>query len=86
MVRRLKNFHSYLYTCRQEVVLSTEYAAVSLIKSLKTPTGHIARWLQFLETYNLKFTHRPGYKHRNTVALSRNHCKPCKKQKEKSDK
>lgn len=41
-----------------------------------------AIWLQFLETYNLKVTHRPCYQHRNADALSRNSCKPCKRQEE----
>lgn len=52
------------------------------MKSLKNPTGQVARWLQFLETYNLKVSHRPGYQHRNADALSRNSCKPCKRQEE----
>lgn len=80
VVRGLKNFHSYLYG--QEVILRTDNAAVSWMKSLKNPTGQVARWLQFLETYNLKVTHRPGYQHRNADALSRNPCKPCKRQEE----
>lgn len=80
MVRGLKNFHSYLYG--QEVILRTDNAAVSWMKSLKNPTGQVARWLQFLETYNLKVTHRPGYQHRNADDLSRNPCKPCKRQEE----
>lgn len=52
------------------------------MKSLKNPTGQVARWLLFLEAYNLKVTHRPGNQHRNADALSRSPCKPCKRQEE----
>jgi hypothetical protein len=40
----LRNFHSYLYG--QEVLLRTNNAAVSWMKSLKMPNGQVARWLQ----------------------------------------
>ena len=74
----LRNFHSYLYG--QEVLLRTDNAAVSWMRNLKTPTGQVARWLQELGTYNLKIVHRPGLKHRNADALSRNPCKACSRQ------
>lgn len=49
------------------------------MKSLKNPTGHIVRWLQFLETCSLKVTHCPAFEHKIAV-LSRNPCKPGMKQ------
>ncbi|KAK3100422.1 hypothetical protein FSP39_019732 [Pinctada imbricata] len=74
----LKNFHCYLYG--QEILIRTDNAAVSWMKSLKNPTGQVARWLEQLGTYNIVVTHRPGYQHRNADALSRNPCKACKHQ------
>ena len=51
----LRNFHSYLYG--QEILLRTDNAAVSWMRSLKTPSGQMARWLQEVSTYNLIVTH-----------------------------
>lgn len=78
VVCALRNFHSYLYG--REILLRTDNAAVSWMRNLKTPTGQVARWLQELGTYNLKVVHRPGLKHRNADALSRNPCKTCSRQ------
>ena len=82
VVRALRCFHSYLY--RQHVLLRTDNAAVSWMRSLKQPTGQVARWLQELGTYDLEVTHRPGHQHRNADALSRNPCKSCKHQEERN--
>ena len=78
VVKALKTFHSYLYG--QHVLLRTDNAAVSWMRSLKCPSGQVARWLQELGTYDLEVTHRPGAQHRNADALSRNPCKSCQNQ------
>ena len=75
VVTALKQFHHYLYG--QEVLLRTDNAAVSWLRRLKDPCGQMARWLQYIDTYNLKITHRPGRLHANADALSRNPCKEC---------
>ena len=80
VVTSLRVFHSYLYG--QEVLLRTDNAAVSWMRTLKTPTGQMARWLQELSTYNLIVTHRAGSKHNNADALSRKPCKVCLRQQE----
>ena len=72
------NFHTYLYG--QNVLLRIDNAAVSWLKSLRRPTGQVARWLQELGTYNLTVCHRPGKRHTNADALSRTPCKACKRQ------
>lgn len=74
----LRNFHPYVYG--RPILLRTDNAAVSWLKSLKDPTGQVARWLQQLGTYNFTVTHRAGRKHTNADALSRNPCKSCKRQ------
>lgn len=74
----LRKFHSYLYG--QTILLRTDNAAVSWMRTLKTPTGQVTRWLQELNTYDLEVIHRPGLKHRNADALSRNPCKTCSRQ------
>mgnify|MGYP001546096517 CR=1 FL=1 len=83
VVVALKKFHPYLYG--QEVTLRTDNSAVSWMRSLKNPTGQTARWLEILETYNLKVQHRKGAKHSNADALSRRPCISCKRQQELND-
>lgn len=78
VVMALRNFHSYVYG--QEILLRTDNAAVSWMRSLKTPTGQMARWIQEVGTYNLVVTHRPGRKHGNADALSRRPCQACRHQ------
>ena len=78
----LKNFHTYLYG--QNVLLRTDNSAVSWMRSLKRPTGQVARWLQELSTYDRTVVHRPGKRHVNADALSRMPCKSCKRQQDKS--
>ena len=75
VVTALRHYHNYLYG--QEVLLRTDNAAVSWMKTLKTPTGQVARWLQELSTYNLVVVHRAGKSHANADALSRIPCKSC---------
>lgn len=75
VINALKQFNSYLYG--QEILLSTDNSAVSLIKNLKNPTGLVARWLQEFCNLNFTITHRPGRNHSNADALSRNPCKVC---------
>lgn len=70
VVTALRKFHPYLYG--QKVLLRTDNAAVSWVRSLKNPTGQTVRWLQEIETYDLTVTHRPGRSHQNADALSRN--------------
>lgn len=78
VVTALRKFHPYLYG--QKVLLRTDNADVSWVRSLKNPTGQTVRWLQEIETYDLTVTHRPGRSHQNADALSRNPCKPCLRQ------
>ena len=74
----LRKFHSYLYG--QSIRLRTDNAAVSWLRSLKQPTGQVARWIQEIETYTLTVEHRAGLKHSNADALSRLPCRVCERQ------
>ena len=74
----LRKFHSYLYG--QSIRLRTDNAAVSWLRSLKQPTGQVARWIQEVETYTLTVEHRAGLKHVNADALSRLPCRVCERQ------
>ena len=76
VVTALKHFHHYLLG--PKVKLRTDNSAVSWIRTLKNPTGQVFRWLQYIETYDISVTHRPGRSHGNSDALSP--CKVCQRQ------
>ncbi|MES9883153.1 MAG: RNase H-like domain-containing protein [Sedimenticola sp.] len=82
LVTSVKHFHHYLYG--QEVHVRTDNAAVSWMKNLKGPEGQTARWLQYLESYNLNLSHRPGRLHTNADALSRRPCNVCQRNEQRS--
>ena len=86
VITALKHFHIYLIG--QKVRLRTDNSAVSWIRTLKNPTGQVFRWLQYIETYDLSVTHRPGRSHGNSDALSRIpcKCKVCQRQEQNESK
>ena len=84
VVTALKHFHYYLVL--QKVKLRTDNSAVSWIRTLKNPTGQVFRWLQYIETYDISVTHRPGRSHGNAEALSRIPCKVCQRQEQNRNK
>ena len=71
MVRALKHFKCYLYG--QKITVS----AVSWLHRSKDPVGQPARWIEVIDTYDITFQHRPGRKHGNADALSRDPCRQC---------
>ena len=54
----------------------------------KSPEGQLARWIEWLQTYDINIEHRRGIKHGNADALSRRpcnlECKHCMKAKKES--
>lgn len=84
VVTALKHFHHYLLG--QKVKLRTDNSAVSWIRTLKIPTGQVFRWLQYIETYDISVSHRPGKAHGNSDALSRVPCKVCQRQEQNESK
>ncbi len=54
------------------------------MKNLKCAEGQVARWIQYIESYNVKVTHRPGRLHGNADALSRRPCTVCKRNEQRS--
>ena len=78
VVLALENFHPYVYG--REVIVRTDNAAVSWMKSLRAPTGQTARWLERVQPYNLIVQHRQGRSHTNADALSRKPCASCIRQ------
>ena len=84
VVTALKHFYYYLLS--QKVKLRADNSAVSWIRTLKNPTGQVIRWLQYIETYDISVTHRPGRSHGNADALSFIPCKVCQRQEQNRSK
>ena len=70
MVYAIKHFRHYLY--RRPFTVRTDHNALKWLQSFKEPEGQVARWLGTLAGYDYKIEHRPGKKHQNVDALSRN--------------
>ena len=65
----VKQFHHYLYGGR--FLVRTDHAALYWLLRKKDPEGQMARWITFLQAYDLEIQHRPGLRHGNADALSR---------------
>ena len=77
----VRKFKAYL---GGEVRLRTDHHALMWLLNFKEPEGQVARWLEELGAYNLRIEHRPGKKHGNADALSRQECKQCGRLEEQS--
>ncbi|KAL5011228.1 hypothetical protein ScPMuIL_011687, partial [Solemya velum] len=69
VIKAIKHFGHYLYG--REFVLRTDHASLRWLMGFKEPQGQIARWLEFLSSYQFTIEHRVGSKHLNADALSR---------------
>ncbi|KAL5019435.1 hypothetical protein ScPMuIL_003480, partial [Solemya velum] len=69
VIKAIKHFRHYLYG--REFVLRTDHASLRWLMGFKEPQGQIARWLEFLSSYQFTIEHRVGSKHLNADALSR---------------
>jgi len=70
MVYAIKHFRYYLYG--RPFTVRTDHNALKWLQSFKEPEGQVARWLEMLALYDYRTEHRPGKKHQNADALSRN--------------
>ena len=68
----LKKFKQYLLGRR--TIIRSDHAALSFLKRSKEPVAQQARWLDFIEQFDLKIEHRAGSSHRAADALSRRPC------------
>ena len=69
IVAFVKQFHHYLYGAK--FLVRTDHAALYWLLRKKDPEGQMARWISFLQSYDLEIQHRPGKRHQNADALSR---------------
>ena len=55
----------------RKFVVRTDHAPLVWLKTFKDVEGILARWLSFLEMYEMTVVHRPGTKHANADGMSR---------------
>ena len=77
----LKRFKHYLLG--RKAVVRSDHAALTYIRRSKELTPQQARWVEFIEQFDLTIVHRAGNKHCNADGLSRRTCEegedtPCK--------
>lgn len=74
----LKRFRQYLLGSK--VVVRSDHAALSYLRRTRDPVAQQARWLDFIEQFDVTVQHRSGSAHRAADALSRRPCEgsgPC---------
>nr|CAI5836081.1 unnamed protein product [Callosobruchus analis] len=71
VVKGIGNFHNLLYARR--FVVRTDHSALQWLMKFKNPEGQLARWIEYLQTYDSEIRHRPG-KHGNADSMSRRPC------------
>ena len=58
-------------TCK---VIRTDHAPLRSVLKAKDPEGQLARWIEFLSTFDFEIQYRLGQRHQSADALS---CRPC---------
>ena len=69
VVEGIKQFDPYLSHKHFKVV--TDHQALKFIKSIKNPTGRLARWSILLQGYSFTVVYKPGKSNTNADAISR---------------
>ena len=66
--------HYKHYWLGRHFLVRTDHQPLKWLFSLQEPTGQLARWLEFLQSFN--FEYRPGSMHVNANGMSRTPCHP----------
>jgi hypothetical protein len=67
------------YLLRRQFTVRTDHNSLVWLMRFKHPGGQLARWLEELSQYDMKIVHRPGSRHVNADALSREANPVCEK-------
>ena len=77
VVKFTRQFRHYLlgrkftYLFGRKFTVRTDHHSLTWLVNFRHPEGQIARWLEELSQYDMAIVHRPGKKHVNADALSR---------------
>ncbi len=66
----IMHFRQYLY--RNHFVLRTDHKPLEWLATVSDAHGRRGRWIDMLQDFSFKIVHRPGLRHTNVDALSRN--------------
>ena len=69
VVRFTRQYRHYLLG--KKFTVRTDHSSLTWLMNFKEPQGQLARWLEELSQYDMVVVHRPGRKHANADALSR---------------
>ncbi|MCG7878981.1 MAG: retroviral-like aspartic protease family protein, partial [Candidatus Thiodiazotropha taylori] len=72
VVSSIKYFHHYLYG--RHFIVRSDHGSLRWLMNFSIVEGQIARWLEFLATYDFEILHRSGVSHKTADALSRRPC------------
>ena len=71
----VKYFKHYLYG--RKFTVRTDHGSLRWLLRFKNPEGQVARWLEVLDSYQMRTEHRPGRLHENADGVSRIPCRQC---------
>ena len=76
IVSSIKHFHHYLYG--RSFMVRSDHGSLTWLMNFTTTAveGQIARWLEYLASYDFKVLFRSGASHRNADSMSRRPCIP----------
>jgi hypothetical protein len=66
----IMHFRQYLY--RNHFILCTDHKPLEWLATVSDAHGRRGRWVDMLQDFSFKIIHRPGLRHTNVGALSRN--------------
>ena len=69
VVYGLKQFRQYILG--HKTLVRSDHAALSFLKKAREPVGQQARWMDFIEQFDLEIQYRRGVSHGNADSLSR---------------
>ena len=86
VVCSIEHFHHYLYG--RHFTVRSDHGSLRWLMNFKNIEGQVARWLEFLASYEFDIHYRPGISHQNADSMSRrpcidNNCKYCDRIEEK---
>ncbi len=66
----IMHFRQYLH--RTHFILRTNHKPLEWLATMSNANGRRGRWIDMLQDFSLKILHKPGMRHGNADALSRN--------------
>ncbi len=66
----IMHFRQYLY--RSQFVVHTDHKPLEWLATVLDAHGRRGRWIDLLQDFSFRIVHRPGIRHTNVDALSRN--------------